>query len=197
MQIQNLLKKAACALTIAVAAVSVQAQTDQVQSGRTSVTFSEQFGATLVQFGLGASSIGPSQLQTGIGAGTFPISAGAIDLSTARGEFDHSGGFSLSRESTQVRLVNFVIDTTSTPVLTGLVIVNDKLVGRITLFDLQLPSGVALPLKPTADGVVSLQGVGLTLDNAAATALNGAFAVNAFQPGLNIGTANVISFVTP
>jgi len=203
MQIQNPLRKAVCVLAITLAGTIVQAQTQtqtqtaQVQLGRTSVAFSEQFGAALVALGLQASAISPSQLQTGIGAGTFPITAGAVELQTARGEFDHAGGFSLSKEANQVRLVNFIIDTTTTPVLTSLVVVNGKLVGRITLFDLQLPSGITLPLTPTADGVVNLQGVGLTLDTAGATALNGAFTVNAFQAGLNVGTANVISFVGP
>ena len=197
MQILNSLRKAPLVLVIAFAATMMQAQTDQVELGRTSVTFSQEFGGTLIALGLSASAVSPATLQTGTGVATFPITEGAIELPTARAEINHAGGFILSNGSTQVRLENFTIDTTSTPVLTGLVVSNNSLVGRIAIFDLQLPSGLTLPLAPTADGLVNLQGVGMKLDAAAASALNSAFSVTAFQAGSNVGTANAIAFVAP
>jgi hypothetical protein len=97
-----------------------------------------------------------------------------VDLQTARGEIIHSGGLTLTAGSTEVRLQSFTIDTTgSSPVPTGLVVVNNKLVGWLPLFNLQLPAGITLPLKPSGEGVLRLKGVGVMLTGPAANALNG------------------------
>jgi hypothetical protein len=96
-----------------------------------------------------------------------------------------------------VTLSDFIIDT-SNPAqsqLTGIVTVNGSYVGRITLFDLGLPA-VSLPLQPTANFVLYLPGVNLTLDSAAAAALNQVFKVNAFAAGIPIGTATITSFIS-
>jgi len=196
MQIQNFLKKAALVLVIAFAAISSQAQVDHVQTGTTSVALSPEFASALQAIGVTAGALNPAQLQNGVA--TFPIVGGAIELQTARSVIYHSGGLVLSTQSNQVQLEGFVIDTTGTPaILTGLVIANNKLVGRATLFDLQLPSGVTLPLKPDSNGVLNFQGVQLKLSSDAASALNSAFNVNAFQAGAVLGTANVVVLVGP
>jgi hypothetical protein len=97
--------------------------------------------------------------------------------------------------NTQVRLGSFIIDTTARPVITGLVIVNNKLAGRLPLFDLTLPAGFSLPLRLDEHRLI-LKGVGLTLDAQAAGALNAVFQVNAFAAGLPIGTAKVTAYRT-
>jgi len=74
-------------------------------------------------------------------------------------------------------------------VLTGLVVEDDKLVRP--LFNLQLPAGLSLPLKPSAEGVLHLKGVGVTLTSAAAAAVTGVCQTNALAAGFEIGTANV------
>lgn len=115
-----------------------------------------------------------------------------VDLQTARGEIVHSGGLTLTAGSTEVRLQSFTIDTTgSSPVLTGLVVVNNKLVGRLPLFNLQLRAGITLPLKPSGEGVLRLKGVGVVLTGPAANALNGVYGTTALKGGFGIGTANV------
>ena len=158
--------------------------------GRTSVTLSSGFVSALHTLGLTPGVVRPSDLEDGKVA--FPVTGGVIDLQTARGEISHSGGLTLTAGSTEVRLQSFTIDTTgSSPVLTGLVIVDNKLVGRVPLFNLQLPAGLSLPLKPSTEGVLHLKGVGVTLTSTAAAALNGVFKTNAFAAGFEIGTANV------
>jgi hypothetical protein len=69
--------------------------------------------------------------------------------------------------------------------------VDGKLLGRLPLFDLALPGGITLPLKPR-DGQIVLKGVVVTLDRTAAGALNSVFHVSAFTGGFGIGTAKVI-----
>jgi len=63
-------------------------------------------------------------------------------------------------------------------------------VGRITLFDLELPA-VSLPLQPIANFALYLPGVNVTLDSEAAADLNQVFKVNVFAAGMPIRTATV------
>jgi hypothetical protein len=87
-----------------------------------------------------------------------------------------------------VQLTTFIVDLTGTaPVLTGLVIVNDNLVGRLPLFDLNLSqSGVS-----AKEQLVKVGNVAVTLTDKAAGALNGVFGITALSQGLAIGTATV------
>jgi hypothetical protein len=139
--------------------------------------------------------VGPTQLRDGVV--NFPLTGGAVDLDTAKAQILHSGGLTLapasSPESAEptVRLESFIIDTTgSAPVITGLVIVKGALIGRVPLFNLQLPAGIKLPLK-TQDGQLVLDGVGVTLTSTAAHTLNSVFNVTTLKGDFHIGTAKV------
>jgi hypothetical protein len=170
-------------------------QTKTVDFGVTSVKLSSTFTGALTSLGVTAGTVAPTRIIDG--SATFPVTGGAIDLDTAAGNILHSGGLTLEAGGTEVRLQSFIIDTTgASPVITGLVVVNNKLVGRLTLFDLQLPAGFTLPLKPEGGVILQLRGVGVTLDAQAAAALNSVYSVTAFQGGLDIGTANVFAVVT-
>jgi hypothetical protein len=187
---KQLAKTAVWGLILVLSASAAQARTKTIAFGRTTVTLSSGFVSALQTLGLTPGVVKPTALEEG--KADFPVSGGAIDLETARGEISHIGGLTLTAGSTVVRLQSFTIDTTgSSPVLTGLVVVNDSLVGRLPLFNLQLPAGITLPLKPTHEGVLELKDVGVTLTSTAATALNGVFSTNALAGGFDIGTANV------
>ena len=73
---------------------------------------------------------------------------------------------------------------------TGIVTVNGAIAGRLPLFDLAI-GNVYQPNR----GTLSIQNVTVTLDPAAAAALNGVFKVSAFAGGFSIGTANTFAFV--
>lgn len=189
MKIRRLAGQVGLAAVLTLAQAAAFGQTKQMMFGTTSVNLSFAFTDALASLGVSAGTIGPGQM-----SGTtvsFPITAGEIDLSTAKGEIFHAGGLTLTAASTTVQLVNFTIDTTGMmPVLTGAVTANGTLVGRLPLFDLQL-SGVSVPLQPASGYGLTLSNVVVTLDAAAANALNGVFNVKAFVPGLSIGTATV------
>jgi hypothetical protein len=188
--VKHLVKTALLGLAIVVSTSAAQAQTKTIAFGRTSVTLSSGFVSALQSLGLTPGIVRPSELEEG--KVTFPVTGGVVDPQTARGEISHAGGLTLTAGSTEVRLQSFTIDTTvSSPILTGLVVVNDKLVGRLPLFNLQLPVGLTLPLKPSDEGVLRLKGVGVTFTAPAAAALNGVFKTNALKGGFGIGTANV------
>ena len=163
------------------------------EAGNTTVTLAAGFVSALDQLGVAVGTINPTELEGG--KVNFPITSGVIDLDTAKIELLHSGGLRFTAGSTEVDLSSFIIDNTgSMPVITGLVVVDHKLLGRIVLFDLVLPSGITLPLKPS-HGRLAIGGVGVNLDATAATALNHIYHVGAFKAGFNIGTARVVAFL--
>jgi hypothetical protein len=119
----------------------------------------------------------------------FPINEGTIDLANARGEIIHAGGVRFTSPSVNVKLVNPKIDTTLTPVLLALVIVNDQVIERLPIFDVKF-SGLSTPLK-TRKGTLRFTNVTLTLRSEGATALNTVFDTDAFSAGQTFGTATV------
>jgi hypothetical protein len=167
--------------------------TKTIEGGRTTVALSSGFVSALSSLGVTPGTVSPTLLINGVV--NFPVTGGAIDLNTAASQILHSGGLTLTAGQTNVTLQSFIIDTTGAPVITGLVSVDGKLLGRLPLFDLALPSGITLPLKPVL-GQILLQGVGVTLDSTAAGALNSVFHVSAFKGGFGIGTAAVIVSVS-
>ena len=176
---------------IAACSSSAMAQhTYTLHTGRTSVKLSSTFTNALADLDVSVGRVFSTEIEDG--AVTFPVTGGAVDLDTASGNILHSGGLTLKAGNTQVRLESFIIDTTAKPVITGLVVVNNKLVGRLPLFDLTLPAGFSLPLHLEGHRLI-LKGVGVTLDAQAAGALNAVFNVNAFSGGLPIGRAIVVA----
>jgi len=177
-----------------IAATHVQAQDNKtVEGGRTTVHLSEGFVSALGSLGVNPGTVSPTKLKDG--KVDFPITGGAIDLHSAVGQIIHSGGLTLTDGKTEVTLQSFIIDTTgAAPVITGLVAVDGKQLGRLPLFDLVLPEGFSTPLRPEF-GFLVLKGVGVTLDNTAAGALNSVFKVSAFKKGFWIGTADVVTLL--
>lgn len=181
-----------CAISAGILAVSAFGQTRPVESGRTAVTLGSSFLAAATSLGVSVAPILPAP-PLFAGVVSFPITGGTLDLATARGEIGHSGGLELSAGTTKVQLVNFTIDTTESPKLSGMVIANGMVVGRVHLFDLTLPSGITLPLVPDNE-LLTIPNTAVKLSETAATALNALFNVTAFTPGFEIGSARVSAF---
>jgi hypothetical protein len=171
---------------------AIAAPTAQVTGGYTLVELSSGFVGALTSLQIAPSKALPGALYPPLAY--FPIVAGRLDASNARGEIPHSGGLKLTRGATQVILSDFVIDTTGlAPRLTGLVTANGTIVGRIPLFNLALPA-LTLPLNlPAGPETLRIEGTQVTLTTDAATALNGAFSTTAFVAGFNIGVASVFA----
>jgi hypothetical protein len=185
---KSLVLGAAFLAVSALASTSASAQaTVQVGGGVTSVALSSVFTGALTTLGVTPSPLSPASLSGA--TANFPVTGGAVDADTAKGEIDHSGGLVLTAGSTVVTLSNFDITYLSgAPVLTGIVTANGTLVGRYALFNLAVDA--SLPIQPKNDFYVYLPGVKLTLTSGAANLLNGAFGVTAFTGGIPIGTAN-------
>lgn len=171
--------------------LGVFGQTRPIESGQTAVTLSASFLSAASSLGVSLAPVLPGQ-QFG-DLVSFPIIAGILDLATARGEIGHGGGLELRAGSTRVQLLNFAIDTSGAPRLSGTVVANGTFIGRVHLFDLTLPSGITLPLQPQNE-LLTIPNTVVRLSETAATALNGLFNVTAFTPGFEVGTARVSAF---
>lgn len=188
------LRTAVVAMGIAVSAMvgpqAVAAPTAQIYSGYTLVELLPGFVDALTSLQIAPSKNLPATLYQRIAY--FPITGGRLDAASAKGEVPHSGGLKLTRGATQVIISDFIIDTASAaPRLTGIVTANGSIVGRIPLFNLQLPA-LTLPLTlPPGPEVLLIEGSKVTLTQEAATALNGVFTTNAFVGGFNVGIASV------
>jgi hypothetical protein len=167
--------------------------TSSVATGATVLRLNSDLVAALGQAGISASQLEEALLVRGLF--TFPIIEGLIDRADARAEIEHSGGLRLATTNVAVKLMNFTIDTTVVPaVINGAVVVNNELVGRIPLFDVQLPT-LTLPLQPNAARTIRIRPVELTLNTQAANALNTAFGVISFQAGQQIGRASITAIL--
>jgi hypothetical protein len=187
-KLRTALVAAVIALSIGAPAASA-APTAQIRDGYTLVEFYPDFVTALGSLGIAASKVLPGTLYAR--NAYFPITGGRLDAANARGEVPHSGGLQLTRGATQVVLSDFVVDTTSTPRLTGIVTANGSIVGRIPLFDLALPQ-LVLPLQlPGGPETLLVEGSRATLTAEAAAALNGAFNTAAFAAGFGIGIASM------
>jgi hypothetical protein len=183
-------------VALALASGSAMAQNTKIfQFGETRVKLSSGFLDALQALKVTPGVIAPTHL-----SGTdvnFPIIGGAIDLDTALGNIEHSGGLTLTAGKKVLGIQNFIIDTTGkTPVITGLAVLNGAVVARITLFDIVLPSNFKLPIKLNYGCVLHVSGVTVNLDGGAAGILNQIFGIDAFKGGFNVGTATIEAFIS-
>jgi hypothetical protein len=165
----------------------VRSQTDEADVRARSATSLEIDAgalAALTSLGVAPGVIAPATL-----AGTtasFPITGGQVKLDLSAGTIRHSGGISLTKGSTVVRLENFDIRLGSAPQLFASLNGGSP---KAPILDLDL-TGVT----PQVDGrTVTLAGVTARLTQAAADALNAAFATSAFSGGLVLGRATVVA----
>jgi hypothetical protein len=191
--------------------------TVDVKTGMTSLVLSETFNAALTTLGTTTRKIIPGQFVKGRQTHRFPIRGGAFDTETLQAEILHSGGVNLSSTTVAVSLTDFIItlpapveeppvDPNAPPVdpneppvepppgpsLSALVTVNGHLLGRISLFTLDLTgTGLAKPHQMPKNKKLTLDGVALTLSAEGAAALNAAFAITTLLEGDSVGTLSV------
>lgn len=173
-------------------AASAQPTLDFDRGGFTRVKLDPALIPTLSSLGVGLDVIAPGTLSvrpSGIYA-TFEVPrTGTVDLSSLALEIVHAGGLSLSGGGVVVEVSTFIIENLDGELkLTALVKAGDSVVDRIPLFDIALTEA-----PEVVRGRLTVEGAEVTLAEAAAGALNGAFGVDAFVAGIPIGTATVRS----
>jgi hypothetical protein len=193
--IHHVAAAAALAAVLALpAAPTFSAPTEDTRGGATSVRLAPGFVDALTSLKVSPAAIAPGRLFTRYKAviASFPITTGAVDLGEITAEIDHAGGLSLTAGKTRVELTSFIIDLTGgKSELTGLVTINDTLVGRVPLFDLTLGRGAV----GGNDDFLKVDNVSVTLTQTAADALNKAFGITALTRGTTVGTATVRAFL--
>ncbi len=162
-------------------------------NSQTSVVLAPAFVGALGTLGVtpGGLELGNLAVANGVATATFRIPSGRFDAATLGLQILHTGGLTLRAGSTTVVLSDFIIENFAAgPRLTGLVKVNENIVGRVPLFTLTLAGLPNVQTFSETAGTVSI-GARLTLTSTAATALNSIFGVSAFTEGFVIGDATV------
>jgi hypothetical protein len=173
---------------------STFAQTVPLTAGRTSVALNPDTVALLGSLKVQLGVTGSGRLSNG--TLSFPITVGNADANSLKAEILHAGGLTVTVGSTTLLLSNFTVDTTGeTPELSALAIADGSVIGRVNVFDLKLPDGLAPPITPAGKALIDLGGIGVTLSADGAAALNQVFSVSVFAKGIPIGTARVQALV--
>lgn len=158
------------------------------RGGETSFIFSNDLVNALTSLEVQVGAFGNTNIQSeGI---SFPITGGIADLDSTKVDIIHDGGITLSNTNTTVDFTDFIVTNLGDrQTLTAAVTVNNDLITRTPLFDLQIGSlGTSnLGGHPT----LNLDNVQATLTGEAANLLNQTFGVSAFTQGFNLGTADV------
>lgn len=170
----------ALAVAVAPAAEAKRKPIKLAPKGATTLALSEGAAGALSSLGISVAPLKPAS--AGDDGISFPITAGKLNPKTYAGRIKHVGGLSLTRGSTRVKLRNFWINVDEAPDLTARV---GK--SRVSILDLDLSNADI----SRSGRKLTISGVKATLTAAAASALNSAFETDAFEEGLEIGTATV------
>lgn len=191
----RMLAPSLCAAVVTLTLLPANAQrTVTAYTGITRITISSQFSNALSALSVSVGQVNPSMI-SGSTVDLLLVN-GVIDLDTGLGNLVHSGGITFQGGSTTVRLQSFIVDTTGkTPMLSAIIVVDNKVWGRYPLFDLTLFSGTTIPLKVKGN-TLAMRGVKITLDPAASAMLNKVYAVSQFTSGFDIGTADITAYVS-
>jgi hypothetical protein len=157
-----------------------KATTVKVSRGATTLTLDPGTGQALTSLGLTVSPLNPAK--AGAAGIAFPVTHGKLNAKTYAGTISHAGGLRFSGAAGDLDLRNFRIMVDAAPDLTA-----DVYGVRLSIADLDLSKAKIAVRGRT----VSITGVGVTLTEAAADALNSFYGTHALAGGLTLGTASV------
>jgi hypothetical protein len=159
-----------------------------LRGGTTTVTTGPGIATTLLRAGILPLATPPGRQTFGYQRGlttsfSFPVTGGAVDLTTLGGTIAHRGGITFInlRSGKRLTVSDFVIDT-GAGTLTARV---NRTSTRITVFTLDLSAATV----NAAGTTVKVGNIDVRLTAGAATALNQALGTHVFAGGLDLGTA--------
>lgn len=180
---------ATAALSLVPALASAQ-QGHTIAYGRATINFSASFQQTLSNLGASLTDLNLHPFINGVA--NYQGTQGVIDLQSGIGEFNTNNGYAVSAGGALIQVQNLTFDFSnpSSPVVTGVFVINGTVQSRVPIFNVQVPSGFSLPFTATS-GVAQLNGFTLTLAPAAANTINSTFGGPVLQANSNVGSANV------
>jgi hypothetical protein len=168
------------AVAVPVASAAKKAKTIKVSRGATTLALGNGAADALKSLQIGVAPLSPSK--AGSDGISFPVTNGRLDAKTYAGSIKHTGGLRFSRGDTVVELRNFAIRIDRAPDLTAAL--GDS---RASIADLDLGGAAITATKKR----LTVGKVVVTLSATGASALNAAFATDAFTDKLVLGEATV------
>jgi Htaa len=167
--------------------------TVDLKNGVTAVVFNQVFVSLVGENSV--RKITPGHVNF-LGLYAFPVSGGAVDLATKKGEINHGGGFAVEAGAVKVSLTDFTISLPASTdgtegTLSALVTVNGSFAGRVALFAVDLTNGTCSIAKGKK---LVLANAGLSLTSDGAAALNAAFNTAVFAADAPVGALTVQAF---
>jgi hypothetical protein len=199
----TLLTLAAVTTSLTLSAQAAEPQTTgtvDVKTGQTALAIDNTFLAALDASDVAFTKVTPGKVVLPKGELRFPIVGGTIDLAKLTSEVVHSGGVNFAKESTSVTVMDLilVLPTTgavTTPVLTGVVVVNGESLGRVELFD--VVTTLTAPISVPGNKKIVIKDADVNLTQDGADALNAAFSpvVPVFTTDTVVGKVSVSATV--
>ena len=181
----------------AVLALPALADTADVKTGTTVITFSDTVATALDLAEVAFKKAQPARINPGKGALTYVASGGAIDLSNGKTEIIHSGGITLGKGESTVTLLDPIIELSEAGVdpavarISAILVVNGVSKGRAHVFNISGTVFANTPVQVPNNNKISANDLELTLTSDAATELNTAFGVTVFDTVTVVGTADI------
>jgi hypothetical protein len=146
-----------------------------VAGRNTSVVLNPETLTLLREHEITVSAVAPASYQKTL---VWPISGGQISAATISGTIDQTGGVKLSHSGKSVALTSFITSTSAKQVTA---IVGGQ---RIPVFDINTSSETR---RSETGGAIVVGGLGFTVTEQAANAVNSALGVSAFKQGQVFG----------
>ena len=170
---KNLIRSFALASTFiacSLGSFTAHAQIAKATAGNIGISLNPPFVNQLASVGVGL-TFGPNQ-QFKNGYPIFLINGGIFDLASAAGELGTEGGFVFGNSKAQYQARRFTLDSTGpVAVISAVIYINGKDMGRQPFFDLQYPT----PLPPQHIGTIEYTNIGLTLHPSMRDMINNSF----------------------
>jgi hypothetical protein len=157
--------------------------------GSLSMAFDREFSGLFEQFNIKASPISPALVSaSGI---TFPVTGGVFQKATRTGEISLSGGIMLETETMTILLTSPMIAVDGADAtLSFLVTADGRLLGRMALFDVNLPEK-PFGGRPNLNQPLVVNDISLTLTASYSELLNQRLGVTMFSAGTSAGLADL------
>lgn len=162
--------------------VAASARTVRFTGGQTDLALARSATDALTSLGIAATPTAGTAANPDGSLG-FPITGGRLVLE-GRGKISHRGGIALTKGQTSVAFTDFVIATGKDDRLLARVNGGEQRVAILNLDDNDADTSAS-------DDTLTIEDVKARLTQAAAEALNQAFATEAFQAGLTLGTITI------
>jgi hypothetical protein len=178
-----------------VLALPAFADTVDIKTGTTVLTFSDGVADGLDLAEVALKKAQPARINPGKGTLTFVASGGAIDLVNGKTEIVNAGGISFTKGESKVTILDPIVELSDTTIvtpeakITAILVVNGVSQGRVHIFNIEGTVYGSVPVSVPKNRKITATNLSLKLTSDAANALNTALGITVFTTDTVAATA--------